>query len=152
MLSIPLVGRAGASPPSRTAAIIFLFFLYIYNYIYLFIYLYPCRTSCPKSSTCFFFSDISIFLRRKCYTRFVFSGISIFRKLCVRTYVRVYICTCTMSCIYVCDLQFVGHGFVRHRCIYNVGVAVLVGKCMQGPCSVVPDIRSMREYGNFPNS
>ena len=58
MLSILLVGRAGASPPSRTAAIIFL-------YIYLFIYIYPCRTSCPKSSTCFFFSDISIFLRRK---------------------------------------------------------------------------------------
>ena len=60
MLSILLViiGRAGASPPSRTAAIIF---LYIYLYIYLFIYIYPCRTSCPKSSTRFFFSDISIF-------------------------------------------------------------------------------------------
>ena len=36
MLSILLVGRAGASPPSRTAAIIF---LYIYIYIYLFIYI-----------------------------------------------------------------------------------------------------------------
>ena len=68
MLSILLVGRAGASPPSRTAAIIFL-------YIYLYIYLYPCRTSCPKSSTCFFFSDISIFLHRKCTTRFFFSDI-----------------------------------------------------------------------------
>ena len=56
MLSILLViGRAGASPPSRTAAIIFLYYIYIY----------PCRMSCPKSSTCFFFSDISIFLRRK---------------------------------------------------------------------------------------
>ena len=65
-----LIGRAGASPPSRTAAIIFLY-----------IYIYPCRTSCPKSSTCFFFSDISIFLRRKCYTRFFFSGISIFPNL-----------------------------------------------------------------------
>ena len=31
-----IIGRAGASPPSRTAAIIFL-----YNIIYLFIYLYP---------------------------------------------------------------------------------------------------------------
>ena len=51
--------------------------------IYMYIYLYPCRTSCPKSSTCFFFSDISIFLRRKCYTRFFFSGISIFRNLCM---------------------------------------------------------------------
>ena len=69
---IILIGRAGASPPSRTAAIIF---LYIYIYIYIYIYLYPCRTSCPKSSTCFFFSDISIFLRRKCYTRFFFSDI-----------------------------------------------------------------------------
>ena len=58
-IDIKIIGRAGASPPSRTAAIIFL-------YIYLFIYIYPCRTSCPKSSTCFFFSDISIFLRRKC--------------------------------------------------------------------------------------
>ena len=57
MLSILLViGRAGASPPSRTAAIIFL-----YIYIFIYIYLYPCRTSCPKSSTRFFFSDISIF-------------------------------------------------------------------------------------------
>ena len=37
----------------------------------------------PKSYTCFFFSDISIFLRRKYYTRFFFSGISIFRNLCV---------------------------------------------------------------------
>ena len=26
----------------------------------------------------------------------------------------------------------------------GVGVAVLVGKCMQGPCSAVPDIRSIR--------
>ena len=85
-----IIGRAGASPPSRTNSMIFL-----YNYIYyiiIFIYLYPFnRTSCPKSSTCFFFSDISIFLRRKCYTRFFFSGISIFRNLCKRTYVRIYV-------------------------------------------------------------
>ena len=26
----------------------------------------------------------------------------------------------------------------------GVGVAVLVGKCMQGPCSAVPDIRNFR--------
>ena len=53
-----------------------------YNkHVYIFIYIYPCRTSCPKSSTCFFFSDISIFLRRKCYTRFFFSNISIFPNL-----------------------------------------------------------------------
>ena len=26
----------------------------------------------------------------------------------------------------------------------GVGVAVLVGKCNQGPCSVVPDIRGIR--------
>ena len=71
--ALSIIGRAGASPPSRTAAIIF---LYIYIFIYLFIYLYPCRTSCPKSSTCFFFSDISIFLRRKClYTPFFFSNL-----------------------------------------------------------------------------
>ena len=31
-----IIGRAGASPPSRTAAIIF---LYIYLYIYIFIYI-----------------------------------------------------------------------------------------------------------------
>ena len=41
MLSILLVGRAGASPPSRTAAIIFLYiYLYIYLFIYIFIYIY----------------------------------------------------------------------------------------------------------------
>ena len=48
------------------------------------IYIYPCRTSCPKSSTCFFFSDISIFLGRKCSTRFFFSDISIFSNLYAR--------------------------------------------------------------------
>ena len=79
--------RQRASPPSRTAAIIFLY-----------IYLYPCRTSCPKSSTCFFFSDISIFLRRKCYTGFFFSDISNLYAM-RHGFVR---------------LGFVGHGFVRH--------------------------------------
>ena len=28
----------------------------------------------------------------------------------------------------------------------GVGVAVLVGKCIQGPCSAVPDIQSIREH------
>ena len=37
---IDLIGRAGASPPSRTAAIIFLY-IYIYIYIYLYIYIRP---------------------------------------------------------------------------------------------------------------
>ena len=56
-----IIGRAGASPPSGT--------WYSCDYFYIYIYIYiRCRTSCPKSSTCFFFSDISIFLRRKCYT------------------------------------------------------------------------------------
>ena len=93
MLSILLVGRAGASPPSRTAAIIFLY-IYLLGererahlvvqlrlFFYIFIYIRVVRTSCPKSSMCFFFSDISIFLRRKCYTRFFFSDISIFPNL-----------------------------------------------------------------------
>ena len=30
-----LIGRAGASPPSRTAAIIFLIYLFIYLFIYI---------------------------------------------------------------------------------------------------------------------
>ena len=54
--------------------------------------------SCPKSSTCFFFSDISIFLRRKCYTRFFFSDISIFPNL--------YICYAWYGAM--------RHGFVSH--------------------------------------
>ena len=33
-----------------------------------------------------------------------------------------------------------------------IDVAVHVGKCIEGPCSAVPDIQSIREYGNFPNS
>ena len=54
--------------------------------VYIYIYLYPfVRTSRPKSSTCLFFYDISIFLRRKCYKHFFFSGISIFRNLCMYT-------------------------------------------------------------------
>ena len=127
------------------------------SYIYIFIYIRSTvRTSCPKSSTCFFFSHISIFLCRKCYTRFFFSGISIFRNLCIIIIICIciYVCHAPRNCIVghgFFNLEFVGHGFVRHGFV-NVGVAVLVGKCMQGPCSVVPDIRSMREYGNFPNS
>ena len=31
----------------------------------------------------------------------------------------------------------------------GVGVAVLLGKCMQGPCSVVPDIRSINSTETF---
>ena len=78
--------------------------------LFFYIIIYPCPTSCPKSSTCFFFSDISIFLRRKCYTRFSFSGISIFRNLCMRA---------PRNCIVghgFFDLEFVRHGFVNHRC------------------------------------
>ena len=56
--------------PSRTAAIHFS--IYFLTFI---------SVSCHKSSTCFFFSDISIFLRRKCFTRFFFSDISIFPNL-----------------------------------------------------------------------
>ena len=37
-----IIGRAGASPPSRTAAIIFLYiYIFIYLFIYLYIYIYP---------------------------------------------------------------------------------------------------------------
>ena len=38
-----LIGRAGASPPSRTAAIIFL-----YIYIFIYIYLYPSDRFGPR--------------------------------------------------------------------------------------------------------
>ena len=34
----------------------------------------------------------------------------------------------------------------------GVGVALLVRNCIQRPCRAVPDIQSLREYGNFPNS
>ena len=41
-LGVHIIGRAGASPPSRTAAIIFLYiYIYIYLYIYIFIYIRP---------------------------------------------------------------------------------------------------------------
>ena len=39
-----------------------------------------------------------------------------------------------------------------NKCILHVDVAVHVGKCIQGPCSALPDIQSIREYGNIPNS
>ena len=42
-------------------------------------------------------------------------------------------------------LEFVRHGFVRlDSSAIGVGVAVLVGKFMQGPWSAVPDIQSIR--------
>ena len=83
---VSLVGRAGASPPSRTAAIIFL-----------------CRTSCPKSSTCFFFSDISICLRR--VTRVSFSAVFhyfVYTYVCI--IIRICVCHAPRNCM-------VGHGF-----------------------------------------
>ena len=36
------------------------------------------------------------------------------------------------------------NSFAMDSSTIGVGVAVLVGKCMQGPCSAVPDIRSIR--------
>ena len=106
-----IIGRAGASPPSRTAAIIFLY-----------IYLYPCRTSCPK----FGLPDNSIFLRRRCMY------------IATELYCRPTLSPMDSSAM---DSSAIG-----------VGVDVLVGKFMQGPWSAVPDIRSIRWYGNFPNS
>ena len=41
---------------------------------------------------------------------------------------------------------------IPNKFTYYVDVAVHVGKCIQGPCSAVPDIQSIREYGNFPNN
>ena len=79
--------------------------------------------SYPKSSTCFFFSDISIFLRRKCYTRFFFSGISIFRNLCMYA-MRHGIALSAM------DSSTLNLSAMDSSAI-GVGVAVLVGKCMQ---------------------
>ena len=74
MLSILLViGRAGASPPSRTAAIIF---LYIYIYIYTRVVRRALNLLCASFSPIFqYFSAVNV-------TRFIFSGISIFRNLC----------------------------------------------------------------------
>ena len=58
---------------------------------------------------------------------------------------------------YVCIMYAMRHGIVlsamdsstlnssaMDSSAISVGVAVLVGKCMQGPCSAVPDIRSIR--------
>ena len=77
-----------------------------------------------------------------------FSGISIFRNLC--TYINYNI---------ICSTYAMRHGIVlsamdsstmdsstlnssaMDSSAIGVGVAVLVGKCMQGPWSAVPDIR-----------
>ena len=87
------------------------------------VYLYLCRTSCPKSSTCFFFS-----------------GISIFRNLCIMYDVYVYVRTYNYSYAMRYAMR---HGIVLSAMTLNssamdssaigVGVPVLVGKCMQGP-------------------
>ena len=47
---------------------------------------------------------------------------------------------------YVC-MTCMHHGILSamDSSAIGVGVAVLVGKCMQGPCSAVPDIQSIRE-------
>ena len=101
-----LCRRSSRSPIMLSILLVYLF-IYYNNYIYIYIYIYPCRTSCPKSSTCFFFSDISIFLRRKCYTRFFFSHISIFPNL--YAYMR-------MPCIALAH-GAMSRGFVSHgRC------------------------------------
>ena len=92
MLSILLViGRAGASPPSRTTSMTFL-------------YIYPCRTSCPKSSTCFF-SPIFQYFSAVNVTRVSFSP--------VFQYFVSYVCNAPLNCIH---LEFIRHGFASHRC------------------------------------
>ena len=105
------IGRAGASPPSRTNSMIFL-----YNYI--FTYLYPCRTLCPKSSTCFFLLYFNISTPLMLHT-FLFSRISIFRYLC--KYAMRHGQSIVGHGFF--DLEFVRHGFVHHgfvshRCRY----------------------------------
>ena len=82
MLNILLVGRAGASPPCRTAAIIFLYiYLFIYLYIYIYIYIRVIRRALNLLRASFspifqYFSAVNV-----CYTRFFFSDISIFPNL-----------------------------------------------------------------------
>ena len=72
--------------------------------------LYLCRTSCPKSSTCFFFS-----------------GISIFRNLCI-----MYAMRYAMRHGIVLSAMTLNSSAMDSSAI-GVGVPVLVGKCMQGP-------------------
>ena len=84
------------------------------------------RTSCPKSSTYFFFYDISIFLRRKCYTRFFFSGISaiFLRRKCYTCFFfsgisMLNLCMYAMRQELYCRPWISGFfdlGFVSHRC------------------------------------
>ena len=69
--AVCIIGRAGASPPSRTAAIIFLYiYLFIYLFIYIYIYIRVVRRALNLLRASFspifqYFSDISIFLGRK---------------------------------------------------------------------------------------
>ena len=115
--------------------------IFLYNYIYIYIYnvrraLNLLRASFSPIFQCF--SAVNI-------TRVSFSPV--FQYFVTYVYAMRH---APRNCIVghgFFDLEFVGHGFVS-----NVGVAVLVGKCMQGPCSAVPDIQSIREYGNFPSS
>ena len=71
-----VIGQAGASPPSRTNSMIFLYI----------------GSTVRRAQNLLRASFSPIFLRRKCYTRFFFSGISIFRNLRIRTYVCICIC------------------------------------------------------------
>ena len=125
MLSILLVlldcviGRAGASPPSRTAYI---------------------RVVCHALNLLrASFSPIFQYFSAVTVTRVSFSPI--FHNL--RMYAMRHgivssamdSSTLNSSTMYLSAMDSSAMG---------VGVAVLVGKCMQGPCSAVPDIRSIR--------
>ena len=72
-------------------------------------------------------------------------GISIFRNLCIRTYVRTYVCHAPRNSIVLSAMDSATlNSSAMDSSAIGVGVAVLVGKCMQGPRSAVPDIRSIR--------
>ena len=87
MLSILLViGRAGASPPSRTNSMIF---LYIYIYIYIFIYI---RSTVRRALNLLrAFSPIFQYFSAVNVTRVSFSPVFQYFVTYIRTYVRIYV-------------------------------------------------------------
>ena len=135
-LDSPVLKRVKASDVHRQLKVRYEVQCIIIDYfaIYIFISVSFVVSSCPKSSTCFFFSDNSIFN----VTRVSFSPVFQY----FVTYVYMY-AMCHGIVLSAMDSSTLNLSAMDSSAV-DVGVAVLVGKCMQGPCSAVPDIRSIR--------
>ena len=113
-----IIGRAGASPPSRTTGLRCLYvyiYVFMYNiYIYIYIYIYTCIYvsgrpvyQIPLISKCFY---VNLFLTKR-YSNIFYSDHRYIYTWCmvhgIHVHVHAHVPTCTYTCMVAVALRFV---------------------------------------------